>query len=262
MENVRPGNPPEFVRRGPVRAGGEIIAHDFALGDDHTFADAFDWDRDGDPDYILGNSAGDVWLYENVGTADRWDLAPGKRLMLTTGEPVHVGQPVDTPMTDFATHSGNRSDPAPGDFDGDGDHDLVVSDAYGTVTYFRNDGTNTDPAFATGVQLLEEPSRCVICAVDWDEDGLLDLLVSWSGHGSWFCRNVGEAESPNFEKTRQFDLPWIPYPHPYAVDWNHDGDVDILFACSYSFLFFAERSFLDHGYAEGEAVSMDIRQAQ
>ena len=259
LENVRPGNPPDFIRRGPVTAGGAVIAHDFPLGDDHTFGDAFDWDRDGDLDYMLGNSAGHVWLYENVGTGRAWRLAPGKRFTLADGGPLLVGMPEDTPMTNFATHSGNRSDPAPGDFDGDGDHDLVVSDAYGKVTYFENVGPDSEPTFAAGRVLFEHPSRCVVCVVDWDADGLLDVLASWSGHGLWLYRNVGTGQSPEFARARRFELPWIPYPHPYALDWNRDGDLDLLIASSYSFVYFADRSFLDGGYAQATVAGVERR---
>ena len=254
LENVAPGNPPEFKKRGLVSAAGEVISHEFLPGDDHSFADAFDWDADGDLDYLLGNSAGEVWWYENIGTPERWELAKGRQFMLETGSPLHVGQPLDAPMTDFATHSGNRSDPAPGDFDGDGDHDVVVSDAYGKVTYFENTGTNKAPLFASGIELFAGEGRCVMAAADWDNDGLLDLLPSWTGDGLWFCRNVGTATGPRFEKTRRYDLTWIPYPHPYPIDWNRDGDLDLMIASSYSFCYYAERSFLDAGYAEAEMM--------
>lgn len=255
LENVRDGNPPEFEERDLVSANGTVISHEFLLGDDHSFAEAFDWDADGDLDYLLGNSAGDVWWYENIGTPERWKLAEGRQFLLDSGAPLHVGLPLDVPMTDFATHSGNRSDPAPGDFDGDGDHDVAVSDAYGKVTYFENAGTNREPLFTTGIELFAGQGRCAMAAADWDADGLLDLLPSWTGDGLWFCRNVGTATEPRFEKTRQYSLPWIPYPHPYPIDWNRDGDLDLILACSYSFCYYAERSFLDGGYAEAEIIS-------
>jgi hypothetical protein len=254
VENVNPANPPEFIVRGPVTAGGAIIDHEFTLGDDHSFADAFDWDADGDLDYLLGNSMGHVWYYENTGTPQQWDLAPGRQFNLATGEPLLVGQAEDTALTDFATHSGNRSDPAPGDFDGDGDHDLIVSDAYGNVTLFENVGSNAQPMFAAGRVIFTGSGRCVICVADWDGDSLLDLIASWTGEGVWLCANRGTRVDPRFEKTRRFDLPWVPYPHPYALDWNRDGDLDLIFASSYSFLYFAERSLLDDGYAEGQAL--------
>ena len=50
LENVRDGNPPEFEERDLVSANGTVISHEFLLGDDHSFAEAFDWDADGDLD--------------------------------------------------------------------------------------------------------------------------------------------------------------------------------------------------------------------
>jgi hypothetical protein len=35
-----------------------------------------------------------------------------------------------------------------------------------------------------------------------------------------------------------------------AIDWDHDGQTDILFASSYALLHFAAHHFLEHGYVE------------
>lgn len=43
-------------------------------------------------------------------------------------------------------------------------------------------------------------------------------------------------------------MPWIPHPRPLAIDWNRDGDIDLLWCSSYSLLHFAERDFIDRGY--------------
>ncbi len=261
LENVQDGNPPQFVIRGTVTAGGKVIEHEWPHGDDHSFSEPFDWDGDGDLDYLLGVSAGYVWYYENVGSPRQWRLARGKRFLLTDGKPVKVGKPADTPMTDFATHSGDRSDVAAGDYDGDGDNDLLVSSAYGRVWYFSNVGSNAEPRFAPGRVVQERPSRCVIAGLHWDDDGRRDAIASWSGHGMWVLRNTGPREAPHFTPLRRIDLPWIPYPHPYPIDWNRDGDVDLMIACSYSYVYFAERSYIRGGYVEGTIVRAEQRDA-
>lgn len=260
LENVEPGNPPRYEERGELAANGEVILHEFLPGDDHTFGEFFDWDNDGDLDYLLGNSAGEVWIYRNIGSPSRPLLASGERLALADGRPLLVGMPIDTPVTDFATHSGNRSDPAAADYDGDGNHDLVVADAYGKLTLFRNTGTNEQPRFAEGEVLLTGEGRAFVCAADWNRDGPTDLIVSWA-EGVWYCENIGTKTEPKFERTRRFDPPWIPYPHPYVVDWNQDGDLDLFLASSYTYCFVADRSYLDHGYAEGGFLGMEKRPA-
>ena len=85
--------------------------------------------------------------------------------------------------------------PAVFDWDGDGDADLIVGAADGTVRYFervastmfelRNGG---DDPFST----LPEIRNSVPLAVDWDGDGDVDLAVPSGCHGSTWsggCRN-------------------------------------------------------------------------
>jgi hypothetical protein len=44
-------------------------------------------------------------------------------------------------------------------------------------------------------------------------------------------------------------MPWIPLPRPMAVDWDRDGDTDLMLASSYALLHFASRNFVENGYA-------------
>lgn len=52
---------------------------------------------------------------------------------------------------------------------------------------------------------------------------------------------------------------YIPYPHPYAVDWNGDGDGDLLISSSYGVCYLFERSYIDGGYAEARALGVQRR---
>lgn len=79
------------------------------------------------------------------------------------------------------------------DWDADGDLDLLVGDASGRVTLYRNEGTRKAPKLAAGETLLPErggrfvDERCKtaeLCAMrakpwvtDWNGDGRPDLLV-------------------------------------------------------------------------------------
>jgi hypothetical protein len=45
-----------------------------------------------------------------------------------------------------------------------------------------------------------------------------------------------------------------------AVDWNEDGDVDLLARASYGYLCWYERSFLEHGYAAASVLRAERRQ--
>jgi hypothetical protein len=79
-------------------------------------------------------------------------------------------------------------------------------------------------------------------AVDWDGDGLTDLLYSIGGshHGSqdggsiYLLRNAGAKRSPVFEPPRTmrcFDKP-IRFtnhgPHPWPADLDGDGQMDLV----------------------------------
>lgn len=69
------------------------------------------------------------------------------------------------------------------DLDDDGKKDLLVGDYYGNVTFYRNLGTDAEPAFGSGYRLqsggtdLKVPSYAKPEAVDWDNDGDMDLLL-------------------------------------------------------------------------------------
>ncbi|MEY4090385.1 MAG: hypothetical protein RJB55_2656, partial [Verrucomicrobiota bacterium] len=68
-----------------------------------------------------------------------------------------------------------------GDFDSDGDLDLICGEFRDGFTYYENEGTRTKPVYATGRPLASAgvPVRMDLCmitptAVDFDGDGDLD----------------------------------------------------------------------------------------
>ncbi|MGB7188698.1 MAG: hypothetical protein WBD10_01050, partial [Acidobacteriaceae bacterium] len=45
---------------------------------------------------------------------------------------------------------------------------------------------------------------------------------------------------------------------PAAVDWDRDGDKDLLVASSYGFVYLFDGSFISHGYAEAQVVRSEV----
>jgi hypothetical protein len=156
---------------------------------------------------------------------------------------------------------GARTTFGAGDFDADGLIDLVVGDEYGIVRYFKNVGTKEQPVFAAPVEVANLGSRLMVDAVDWNRDGRLDILAGSSAGPVKVYLNVGARGDARFDSGTLLRLPPIVEPRAIAVDLNGDGDDD-LFIPSTQGSCFVERSFLEHGYAEGRLVKLEKQKAR
>ena len=73
---------------------------------------------------------------------------------------------------------------AEGDWNGDGDIDLAVANAYfgaNRLDILENDGAG---GFAVVQQISDQPGAVSLAAGDWDGDGDIDLAVANRGDGS------------------------------------------------------------------------------
>lgn len=89
------------------------------------------------------------------------------------------------------------------DWDGDGKTDVITGDELGYVTLYRNVGTPAQPRFGIGEPLMADGNRVKVewCAapfvVDWNGDGLPDLLVAQEPHGViHYYQNIGTRRHP------------------------------------------------------------------
>lgn len=130
------------------------------------------------------------------------------------------------------------------DWDGDGDIDILCSDASGTISYFENVGTKTEPVFtgetfpraANGKRLDTYLNQTDAAAVDFDGDGIMDFILAEEDGRVAFLRGTGridERRAPVFEQPvylRQEPeyLNFSSLSTPCAVDWDGDGDLDLI----------------------------------
>ena len=119
---------------------------------------------------------------------------------------------------------GDQSTPHPCDWDGDGDLDLLLGGGLGWVRVVFNEGTNRKPVFSEARPVLSEGKPISICMsrifpgleeyyhdlgyvhpayVDWDADGLPDLMVPNLSNRIFWYKNIGTRKAPRFGPRQQ-----------------------------------------------------------
>jgi len=114
---------------------------------------------------------------------------------------------------------GDQATPFPCDWDHDGDWDLLVGGGFGKVQIVLNEGTNEKPSFAEPQQVFADGKPVEIYMsnifpnlkdyyhdlgyvhpsfIDWDADGLPDLLLPNLSNRIFWHKNIGTLEKPRF----------------------------------------------------------------
>ncbi|HLE56539.1 MAG TPA: FG-GAP-like repeat-containing protein [Rhodothermia bacterium] len=183
------------------------------LGAYYHYAPAFgDLDDDGDIDMLLGTWNKGAALFWNIGSREKPEFVEH--------------------MPSFVTLTrGSNSAPELADMDDDGDLDLLVGEASGTLNYYRNDGSRSIPEFtlvSDEFEGIDVGRRSVPRLLDLDADGDLDLVVASESGETFFYRNEGTPSEHAFvlDEARTIQLPFFAVPT--FGDLDGDGDLDLV----------------------------------
>lgn len=269
FENIGSRREPQYAAGRRVHdQRGEVLKMDLQM----IVPVAFDWDRDGDHDLIVGDEDGRVAFVENTGELD-------SRSVPQFLPPRYFQQQADT------LKCGALATPVGFDWDHDGDMDIVAGNTAGYIEFFENlSGPNVEfPRWAAPRRLsaggktfrvqagpngsIQGPAEAkwgytTLSIADWDHDGLPDILVNgiW-GRIQWL-QNVGTKQQPELAEPQAVEVQWdgeTPKPAwtwwtptgkqlvtqwrttPVAVDWTGDGLTDLVMLDHEGFLALYER---------------------
>lgn len=255
----------------------------------------FDWDGDGELDVLVGNADGDLKFLKGSGdgaVAMTWNWYPFSTLTtlgrtapaiadftddehpdLVLGHgcqlDVYLGQGNHSlalaASHDFASSGSSGSCaivPTVWDWDGDGMKEVIVGDQAGKFNLCRLiNGTTLicEALEGYGVGEMASPSAC-----DWDSDGVPDLIVQSGGLQdlAWFRRGprpdvleVPAADPALFG----FDVGESAVP--VLVDWDLDGDLDLIVGSADGRLWFFPQEngeFVSSNQRDGPFASVDV----
>ena len=170
-----------------------------------------DYDNDGDLDSLVYGQNG-----PKSGTCDIWRNDGGRFTKINTGFTSVV-----LPSADW------------GDYDNDGDLDVLLTggelwDVGMFTELWRNDGNDSFIKIDTG---LPETSMGIVAWGDYDNDGDLDIFLSgFYVVGSGYAADVFRNDGNDTFTPINAGLMGREHGEAYWVDYDNDGDLDILMA--------------------------------
>jgi hypothetical protein len=259
--NLGLGNPGVYGSAASVMPAGQSIPPKPGGGDGWQWLRLFDLDWNGQLDILDADHDGKIWLHRNLGTnsSPNFDTT-GIVINQVNGQPIDVGPgPSDPP---FDQLQGSRATFSVADFNRNGRPDLVVVNFAGVVRYYENEmAAQTDgPVFTHPTGVGQLPTRGVPFSADWDGDGDLDILASSAPGQMLFISNAGNDAGGRavFSPGVWVDLINAPYDSIglNVVDFNGDGDGDVLVDTTHRYSIFTDGSFLRNGYGNSSVLAV------
>ncbi|MCB0648400.1 MAG: T9SS type A sorting domain-containing protein [Saprospiraceae bacterium] len=191
-----------------------------------------DIDHDNDLDLFTGSSDPGISFYRNIGTKNAPVFLLEQQEFISTDNFLDFIHPVLV------------------DIDKDNDYDLFFGSNFGAITYFKNNGTPTNPKMELEkiqipLDYLDFGYYATPTLIDIDNDGDQDLLVSPDyGKLFYYFENTGTASSPFFTyRHDHFINDWINFgSYPTWADLDGDGDIDLIGGNSSREVYFYENS--------------------
>ncbi|HEC79044.1 MAG TPA: T9SS type A sorting domain-containing protein [candidate division WOR-3 bacterium] len=154
------------------------------------------------------------------------------------------------------------------DFNNDGLLDLIVGDRNGYVNYFRrlSNGTLTEEPdlIANGVT-INVGLNSAPQIIDWNEDGLLDLIIgndATSGERIRLYLNSGTPSQylfTTYSELQYTNATYISFSrcNPHVTDLNNDGKKDLVIGEDYGHVYYLENVGTNAAPQFSEAVMLE-----